>query len=85
MASVWFDGEVVMITQNAGREGDDHSKRFLLDTANYIKMVNYIQSLITPDIKNTTLEVVSLESDIPDLNKFYGDELDGFFYCDYSE
>lgn len=77
LATVWFSGLPVMIIQNAGREGDDHAKRFITDADTYKLMVKHIQSLIPPlemDISSTPDDV-----DMPELSVFYGDALDGYF------
>ena len=81
LATVWFDGEPVMITQNAGREGDDHSARFITDGKLFMKMCHYIKTQIplTPIPKTAGPSVVDPGEDIQDLTEFYGNSLDGPF------
>jgi hypothetical protein len=77
LASVWFDGNPVMIIQNAGREGDDYSRRFITDKNKYIEMIDYIKSLIRTD--NEIKDLVDLEQECGELVTFYGYTLDGDF------
>lgn len=81
LASVWFDDHPVMITQNAGREGDDHAKRFVLDVPRYQKMVEEIAKLPRkPSAVSEVEDVVELDEDLGEsLTSFYGDNLDGYF------
>jgi hypothetical protein len=78
LAAVYFDGQPVMITQNAGREGDDHRKRFITDFPRYQNMVAYLMSLVRPeDWKNQ--DIVKPDDEIEGLDEFYGNKLDGHF------
>jgi hypothetical protein len=78
LASVWYEGKPVMIIQNAGREGDDHSKRFITDKETYIEMVNYIKTLILP-VFSEKEDVYDKEEEIEGLDSFYGYSLNGHF------
>lgn len=71
IATVWFDGCPVMIIQNAGREGDDHAKRFVTDSARLIDMAKHIKSLV----ETKTLETINPDADLPELTTFYADSL----------
>lgn len=75
LASVWFDGNPFMIIQNAGREGDDHSARFITDAGRYEEAVVYVKSLLPPDF-GTIPDVVEAEVDIPSLTSFYSSDLE---------
>lgn len=81
LAAVFFDGEPVMITQNAGREGDDHVHRFIVDAARYGAMVGHLLSLLREvafdDHRDTTR--ISMDDDVAGLTSFYCGELDGRF------
>lgn len=78
LAGVYFDGKPVMITQNAGREGDDHRKRFITDFEHYHGMVRYLMSLSQPaNFKNE--DIVGIDQEIEGLDEFYGNKLDGYF------
>lgn len=67
LATVWFDDKPVMVIQNGGREGDDHSKRFVTDAALLREMADYLKEEDSYDIK-----VVPLSYDGADLVTFYG-------------
>ena len=82
LASVWFDGKPVMIIQNAGREGSDHERRFLTDTSTYKEMVGYIQSLLS-SVTEDDLVITDPDSEVPDLDKFYGHSLSSEFRYSY--
>lgn len=74
LAGVYFERKPVMIIQNAGREGDDFHGRFITDPVGYFEMIKYLASLASPQIE-APICVVDLEKDIPNLDNFYGDEL----------
>lgn len=77
LASVWYENEPVMIIQNAGREGDDHRKRFVTNKELYIKMVQYIMNLLLVD--KDIDDICDENDDISGLASFYGYKLDGHF------
>lgn len=79
LASVWFEEKPVMIIQNAGREGDDSSTRFITDETLYVEMVQYIKSLIPAEFETQIKDLVDPEIDIENLTNFYDGELDGYF------
>lgn len=72
LATVWFDGKPVMVTQNAGREGDDHHARFVTDPVTYGAMVGYLMTLISAQ----PTDVVLADESRDDLLSFYGGTLD---------
>lgn len=78
LASVWYKGKPVMITRNAGREGDDHATRFVTDEKQYKLMVEYIKSILPVEFTKVE-DVVDPNEDIKDLETFYGNTLDGYF------
>ena len=69
ISGIFFDGKPVMITQNAGREGDDHVDRFITDVEEYKKMVSFLQSMC---IEEGIEDVVNIDDDISNLGFFYG-------------
>lgn len=73
LRSVWFDGKPIMLLQNAGREGDDHRKRYITDLAAYLEMVNHIHSLVEVQLEQETFEsnVTDPNKPEPNLTKFY--------------
>lgn len=78
LAGVFFDDMPVMIIQNAGREGDDYSGRFITNKALYNDMVKYIVSLMDFS-KSDDKDLIDPDTDIPSLTTFYGYSLDGYF------
>jgi len=79
LGAVTFNDEFVMIIQNAGREGDDYTGRFITNKDLYYKMVDYIKTLMPPKDPLSDDDIVNIDDDIPALDKFYGNELDGYF------
>jgi len=78
LSAIKFDNVFVMITQNAGREGDDHTARFITNPEVYKKMVAYIHAMLPlPD--DEVEDITDINDDIPTLTKFYGGELDEYF------
>lgn len=78
LATVWFDGKPVMVTQNAGREGDDHARRFITDAEAYKDMVQYIDhECVKQNLVN--IESHDPDADIDGLETFYGNTLRGYF------
>ncbi len=83
LASVWFKGEPVMVIQNAGREGDDHAKRFITNREAFDALCKHLNSFI----QRTPWDSASIEADTVDetahlgmtLTEFYGNELNGHF------
>ena len=77
VAGVYFEGNPVMIFQNAGREGDDAFNRFITDVDNYKDMCNYLNSIYgqMPHEK----DIVDIEEEIPHLANFYDCHIDGKF------
>jgi hypothetical protein len=81
LASVWFldsnnEWLPFMIVQNAGREGDDYSDRFITAPDTYDLAIKYLASLVEPDEAQET-DIVDPAQDIETLDNFYGARLDG--------
>lgn len=83
LAVVVFDGVNVMITQNAGREGDDHAHRFILDENAYRALLGYLTSMPRkpkepePMVDSKTTVVTDLDHDyVNELTYFYNDKLE---------
>ena len=72
LAAVRFDGDFVMIMQNAGREGDDHARRFITNKEAYGKLVGYLASLSTAEANDDDDDVVDPEKELEGLTSFYG-------------
>lgn len=79
LATVWLDGEPVMITQNAGREGDDFSQRFITDQGLFFSMCDHIRSLISEKNKKLLEDLYEMDEEISGLTFFYNQSLgEGF-------
>jgi len=68
LAAIYLDGLPVMIITNAGREGDDHSERFVLNQHKLWELVK----LVSPKAEIT---IVDLDHDLPTMTNFYGKEI----------
>lgn len=81
LQTVWYDNKPVMIIQNAGREGDDHTERFITDISTYKNMIEYINSLIVHNDNYTTSmnDYIDDHENIESLTNFYGQSLFGEF------
>lgn len=67
LAVVYFDNDPIMITQNAGREGNDHAQSYIINSKNYVLMVSYLFTLTrTADVR-----VDLAEFDVSKLLFFY--------------
>jgi hypothetical protein len=77
LATVWFDEKPVMIIQNAGREGDDHAKRFITNVETFMDMGAFIKSMVLIEIGLP--EKIDADADIEELTRFYGNSLNGAF------
>ena len=80
LGCVRIDKCEVMIIQAAGREGTDHSRRFIINYDKYIEMIVYLQRLIM-GLENIKAEekIYNINEDIEYLDNFYGYSLDGEF------
>lgn len=76
LATVWFDEKPIMVIQNAGREGDDHSRRFITDFPGFCSMCAYLQSLVPVRDQAGGRDVVAPDQDMGDeLIEFYSNRL----------
>jgi hypothetical protein len=76
MYSFWFDGKPVMLTQNAGREGDDFRRRMITDEALFKDLCHYLHSRLVLDIDVHHSDLVDPETHIfeEEAFKFSGSE-----------
>lgn len=74
LAGVFYKGLPVMIIQNAGRGGRDHSDRFITDRARFLEMLAYIRHIIGSDV----IFVHPVDTDIATLDSFYSHTLEDF-------
>jgi hypothetical protein len=76
MYSFWFDGKPVMLTQNAGREGDDFKRRLITDAALFKDLCGYLHSRLDFDIEVAESDLVDPETHIfeEEAFKFSGGE-----------
>lgn len=81
LGTVWFDGEPVMVIQNAGWEGDEHRCRFITDESRFIEMCKHIHNLWDEGLNLDHLCTIHTpEEDFGDkLTTFYGYSLGGQF------
>ncbi len=79
LATVWIDNTPVMVIQNAGREGDDHRRRFITDEKAFRVMCVHVMEFL--QLKEEPLkDVVDPDTTIGrPLIDFYGNSLDGYF------
>lgn len=71
LMSAWLDNHPVMVMQNAGREGDDHIRRFITDIDRYNEMVEFIAISMMNLTLTSIPDVVDIDTDIEDLTEFY--------------
>jgi hypothetical protein len=76
LGSIWFLGGPVLIFQEAGREGRDHRRRYVVDRELYWKMVAYLQTLPRTD------DWVFSDGELVGLDEEMGDDLTHFYGCD---
>ena len=80
LATVWFDNKPVMVIQNAGKYGHEHSKKFVTDRKTYKRMCDHIKELISIENEDDIKEI-DADKNIKGLVKFYGhriyDSLEG--------
>lgn len=79
LASVWFGPHPVMVIQNAGREGDDWSGRYITDKEKYLWLIEHLNTLLICEDFASATKIVEADNDIPTLTDFYNYKLDGFF------
>lgn len=75
VASVWLDDRPVMIIRNAGREGDDHKARWVVDEEAYAGLLKEVVSLANPHPQKNE-DFVDRNKDIGDVFDFYGHKID---------
>jgi hypothetical protein len=76
LRSVWFDELPVMVCINAGREGDDYSRRWVTDAAVYDRMCIYLRSILIGDAVEIDQAVyVDGDTEQPNMTDFYGHSL----------
>lgn len=83
LAVVWFDGMPVMVFQNAGREGDDFAKRFVVGSEALKKMSVHIMELKANATPFSEIETHPMDQDMPELTYFYDQDLNGMFAYHY--
>lgn len=73
MDSIWFEGKPVMITQTAGRGGNDFNKRVITNESLFWKLIQHIRTFA--ELDQNYLEVVDTHEDDPDLDYLYDEPL----------
>jgi len=82
LAAVWLvnsrDGidRPFMIVQNAGREGDDWSRRIITDVATYKEAARHLKGMCIPqeEFDELSTDVVDADAEVQNLTAFYGRE-----------
>ena len=77
--SVWYKNRPIMVCQQAGREGNDHTEEFITDPDGYTEMINYISSVVRPPDLFPEGRSHDPDVDIENLTRFYGTSLDKFY------
>lgn len=77
LATVWLDGEPVMVIQNAGREGRDFCARFITDEERFVEMIRLIEEL-EREINYDKLEITNADEPSIEFTAFYSNALDSF-------
>ena len=84
LSSVWLDNTPVMICCNAGREGDDYHRRYLLNKQKYMELIVLAKTLMAEKVElDKDTQEIPWNKDIPEMTKFYDSELDGYFRPNY--
>ncbi len=76
LRTIWFSGFPIMIIQNAGREGEDHTKRYITDVDIYHNMLEYLQHIAPPRVDPENDDIIDPEEDIEGLTDFYSCRLE---------
>jgi hypothetical protein len=76
LASIHFRGRAALIVQRAGREGDDHHERIVVDVQAYADLVRYAWSLPKKWPDMISYRCAELDTDDEELTQFYGHSLD---------
>lgn len=74
--SVWFNNKPFMICEEAGREGDDHTREFITNKEVFLEAVQYLNSL--SDEENS-LCVYNEDDEIENMGTFYGYQLSDMY------
>lgn len=79
LRGIFFNSKPVMITRNAGREGDDHCSRFITNGDLFFEMIDYLKGIISKqERKEEEIETFDPEVEITDLVNFYNNKLELF-------
>ena len=79
LAGVFLDGRPVMVIQEAGRDGDDHVKRYVTDWDHYKRLVSYLWSRVPEPTSSNSDELIGMDDDVRGLTEFYGGVLGDTF------
>jgi len=76
LATVWFQGKPVMVIQNAGRDGDDHVRRYVTDTRGLRMLAGHVKALAFLEVlENDDMRVIEEDEEASELSHFYGEDL----------
>lgn len=65
--SIYFDNEPIAIWYEAGREGDDSNKGYIINKIQFLNAIKYLESFKEQDIKE-----INIDDDIQELDYIYG-------------
>lgn len=74
LEALYFDDAPFFIYQEAGRDGHDHTGRFLLDDAVFNQAYHYLLDRRKPDDGDYN-KVWDMDTNTPELTEFYGRDL----------
>jgi hypothetical protein len=73
--SVWLDDEPVCAGRSAGREGDDHYDRWIVDQPRYFELAGLINAMNPEPLEeDVNCRIVGMDEDLGegDINSWYG-------------
>ena len=78
LATVWMHDKPVMVIQNAGREGDDHAKRFITDINLFKELCVHVREFYTLEPRSYK-DIYNPNDEVEGLTEFYNNSLDDDF------
>lgn len=80
LAVLKMDDIPIAFLQNAGREGDDHCFRFIINEDKFRECIIYLRSLKEIEFENNNTKILNdLDEDNEELTTFYGYSLNSKF------
>jgi hypothetical protein len=76
LSMVYFGIIPIMMVQNAGREGDDHAHRFIINVDSYKEIMEYYGKGHDITINDDTSIIEDLEEYCRNYTEFYGNDIE---------